>query len=269
MDSPTPSSSGLAKTLIQVAYYHVGAIAERSRQLKRIASKLPPIPFDLTAKNKALLRQFESDGLRAKLLFLPGATHGGGHQDAGDGPVRLRQGPGGDCHRFPTGNPAQAAKSELASIGRRHFSEPDGPKGRLLLHIPAAETKSRREDFIAEVPEHVAQRLRWYRRHILPRLNADLNGDLFVTKKGKRKNQKNHHQSDHQGHRALSRHPHDAAPVPALRGTSYLDENPRTSRRPERCSVTPGARPLGSMSVRRAGVPAAPTTISFSRSARR
>lgn len=49
--------------------------------------------------------------------------------------------------------------------------------------------KSRKDDFVAEVPDHVARRLRWYRRHILPRLNADPNGDLFVTKKGVRKHQ--------------------------------------------------------------------------------
>jgi hypothetical protein len=38
---------------------------------KRLASKLPGIPFDLTAKNKSLLRQLESDRLRASLYFLP------------------------------------------------------------------------------------------------------------------------------------------------------------------------------------------------------
>jgi hypothetical protein len=32
---------------------------------------LPSVPFELTAKNKALLRQFESEDLKAKLLFLP------------------------------------------------------------------------------------------------------------------------------------------------------------------------------------------------------
>ena len=32
---------------------------------------LPTVPFDLTAKNKTLLRQLESERLRAKLLFLP------------------------------------------------------------------------------------------------------------------------------------------------------------------------------------------------------
>jgi hypothetical protein len=50
---------------------------------------------------------------------------------------------------------------------QRHLSEPDGPRGRLLLHIPKDEMKGGREDFTAEVPDDVARRLRWYRRHIL------------------------------------------------------------------------------------------------------
>ena len=35
----------------------------------------------------------------------------------------------------------------------------------------------------------MSHRLRWYRRHILPRLGADVNGPVFVTEKGNRKNQ--------------------------------------------------------------------------------
>ena len=42
---------------------------------------------------------------------------------------------------------------------------------------------------LAEVPDEVAHRLRWYRRHILPRLGADVNGPIFVTEKGIRKSQ--------------------------------------------------------------------------------
>ncbi len=71
----------------------------------------------------------------------------------------------------------------------RHFTEPDGPKNRLMLHIPAAETKSKGADFDAEVPDHVARRLRWYRRNILPRLGGDPNGSLFVTEGGDAKGQ--------------------------------------------------------------------------------
>ena len=108
----------------------------------------------------------------------------------------------------------------------RHFSQPDGPKGRLLLHIPKEETKSRKQDFTAEVPEHVARRLRWYRHHILSRLNADLDGDLFVTEKGCRKDQKTVAiQIIKTIERSLGVHmtPHQFR---HLCGTLYLEENP-------------------------------------------
>ena len=62
---------GLAKTLIQVAQYHTGATTKEISELKRLAANLPPVPFDLTAKNKTLLRQLESERLRAKLYFSP------------------------------------------------------------------------------------------------------------------------------------------------------------------------------------------------------
>src|SRR5262249_38196989 len=45
---------GVAKTLIQVAQYHTGATSKEVDELKRIAGKLPALPFDLTPKNKSL-----------------------------------------------------------------------------------------------------------------------------------------------------------------------------------------------------------------------
>ena len=72
---------------------------------------------------------------------------------------------------------------------QKHFSEPNGSRGRLLLHIAARDTKTKRQDITVEVPDHVARHVRWYRRHVLPRLGADVNGYLFVTKKGSMKGQ--------------------------------------------------------------------------------
>src|SRR6516165_3603168 len=61
----------LAKTLIQVAQYHTGATPLELGELKRLAGNLPAVPDELTDKNKGLLRQLESERLRAKLIFLP------------------------------------------------------------------------------------------------------------------------------------------------------------------------------------------------------
>lgn len=215
----------LASTLVQVAQYHVGASPNDIAHFKRIASKLPSVPLELTPKNKALLRQLESEHLQAKLVFLPDTLMAEVAKNLEKGRVD-----------FVKAQVAIAIDIQLAIALRpknlsclnwsRHFSEPDGPEGGLLLYIPALETKSGKQDFVAEAPQHVAKRLRWYRRHILPRLNADPNGDLFVKPKGSLKGQRTItkqivttierylgvHMTTHQ-----FRH---------YCGTSYLEENP-------------------------------------------
>jgi integrase len=215
----------LAKTLIQVAFYHVGADHEHVARLKFLAAKLPSVPHKLTAKNRALLHQFESDGLRAKLLFLPEQLAAKVTNTLKTGRVDFVNAQVAIAIDFQLAIPLRP--KNLSRLNwQRNFSEPDGPKGRLLLHIPATETKSRRDDFVAEVPDDVAQRLRWYRRHILPHLNADANGDLFVTKKGKKKDQRT---ITKQIIKAIKRHlgihmtPHQFR---HFCGHSYVEENP-------------------------------------------
>jgi integrase len=186
---PNAFVTGLAQTLLQVARHHLPLTAEELSHLRRIAAKLPPIPVDLTLKNKAVLRHFESDQMKAKLHFLPDALQAEVTKALEKG--RLL---------FVEAQMAVAIDIQLAMglrpqnlsalNGRRHFLDPDGPRGRLLLFIPAAEMKSRKHDFVAESPNEVARRIRWYRRTILPRLGADPNGDLFVTAKGIKKDQR-------------------------------------------------------------------------------
>jgi integrase len=179
----------LMQTFLQVAQYYLDAAAEEIAELKRIASKLPSLPHELTAKNKALLLQFDSEALRAKLLFLPDKLMAEVAKDLEGARVD-----------FIKAQVAIAIDLQLAlglrpqnltSLNwQRHFLQPDGPKGRLRLHLPKEEMKSRSKDHTVEVPEDVAKRLRWYRRHILARLDIDSNGDLFVSGKGRRKDQK-------------------------------------------------------------------------------
>jgi integrase len=193
--------------------------------LRGIASKLPQIRFELTPKNKALLRQFESDRLRAELLFLPERLVADVTKALASGKLDFVKAQVALAIDFQLAIPLRP--QNLSRLNwQRHFSEPDGPRGRLLLHIPKIEMKGGREDFNAEVPDDVARRLRWYRRHILTRLNSDVNSDLFVTSKGVRKDQKTVtiqitrliadllgiHMTVHQ-----FRH---------LAGASYLDANP-------------------------------------------
>lgn len=215
----------LARTLIQVAKFHVGMAADEIGTLKRLASKLPSVPFDLTAKNKALISQLESARLRANLIFLPDKLTEAVIED-----LKLSR------VRFVWAQVAVAIDILLAAPLRaqnlcplrwaRHFSEPDGPKGRLILHIPAPETKTGKNDYVAEFPPEVARRLRWYRARIMPLLAADPNGFLFVTKSGGLKTQETLSQqivetiADHVGvHMTPHQFRHFAA-------TLYLEERP-------------------------------------------
>ena len=178
----------LGKTLTQVAKHHIDAPNEQMERLKAIAAMLPAVPFDLTEKNKAVLRQFESKSVQARLFFLPQKLM----SEAADSMDKRR-------FRFVDAQVAIAVDIDLVAPLRpqnlcslnwdRHFSEPDGPKGPLLLRIPAEETKTKTRELVFYLPEDVARRLRWYRRNILPRLNGDSHGDLFVTENGTRKGQ--------------------------------------------------------------------------------
>jgi len=67
---PNAFAVGIARTLIHIARYHVGVTDEQHKRLKKIAAKLPAIPFDLTAKNKGLLAELENEQVRARLLCL-------------------------------------------------------------------------------------------------------------------------------------------------------------------------------------------------------
>jgi integrase len=185
---PNAFAGGIATTLIQVARYYAALGSAEIDELKRIAARLPPVPFDLRPKNKALLRKLESDRLRASLVFLPDRVITRAKKD----PERL-------LRRFVDIQVAIAVAIALVTPLRpenlsrlnwqRHFGEPDGPKGQLLLHIPAEETKTRKRELIFELPGDVAKTIRWYRRTVLPVLGADETGDLFVTRKGRPKSQ--------------------------------------------------------------------------------
>ena len=86
--------------------------------------------------------------------------------------------------------PCRCRPQNLSSLSWQHnFSEPNGPREQLLLHIAASDTKTKRQDIVSEVPNEIAHRLRWYRRHVLPRFGAGVNGYLFVTESGSRKRQ--------------------------------------------------------------------------------
>jgi site-specific recombinase XerD len=215
----------LAKTLIQVAQFHTGATSTEIGELKRLAGNLPAVPNDLTDKNKALLRQLESERVRAKLLFLPERLTEDVAKDLERDRVRFVDAHVAIAIDILLATPLRPQNLSALSW-RDNFSEPNGPRGKLVLHIAARHTKTKKQDFITEVPDEVARRLRWYRRHVMPRLGADEKGHLFVTESGWRKRQET---ISKQITDALAQHigihmtPHQFRHFGA---TSYLDRHP-------------------------------------------
>jgi hypothetical protein len=185
---PNAFAISIAKTLIDVAKFQVRVSPEDVAELKRLLGKLSPVPLDLTEKNKVLIAELESERTRARLYQLP-------EELLGEASRKL------DGSRLPFVAAQVAVAVDVLLVAplrpqnlarlnwRKHFTEPNGPWGALLLHIPAQETKTKKRDLIFELPPDVAKRLRWYRKNLLPRLGADPNGDLFVVQGGQRKAQ--------------------------------------------------------------------------------
>ena len=186
--APNAFLESLGRTLIQVAQHHVGLSNDEVATLKLLRARLPAIPFDLTAKNKALLTQLESERLRGKLIFLPDRLVDMAAKDLENGRLRFVWAQVAIAIAVLLAAPLRAQNLSNLHWGR-HFREPDGPKGRVILHIPAPETKTGKKDYVAEVPNEVAKHVRWYRTRMMPELGADPNGFLFVSKGGGHKSQ--------------------------------------------------------------------------------
>ena len=220
---PSAFLDSLARALLQIAKYHVGLAGDDLQRLRNLVRKLPKVPADLIEKNKALIRQFESMDLRAKLLFLPERLFKlvTANLDAARLPFVMAQ----VALAVDVLLVAPIRPENLCNlVWRQHFSEPNGPNGPLVLHLTAEETKNKRAH-TTELDPDVARRLRWYRNEILPRLRADPNGPLFASRGGRMKCQETISQ---QITEALARHvgihmtPHQFRHVAA---TFYLEEH--------------------------------------------
>lgn len=183
---------GLGKTLIAIAKTYLRLDQPELAQLKKLIGKLTPVPFDLTEKNKKLLRHFDDDRNIAALFHLVDKLFE-------NAKYRL------DNQLSCFHNPAQAGlaiailmaapirSQNLVTLNwRRHFhstGSANGKKNDLRLIIPASETKTRRRDCIFGVDAWLQKRIDWYRRNILPAINADPNGDLFARPSADRRSQ--------------------------------------------------------------------------------
>lgn len=216
----------LAKTLIDVARYQVRVSDARLAELKKLASRLPPVPFDLTKKNKALLHELEDERMRARLVYLPDQLMRDVKAKLKSG-ARLRHAEAQVAVAIELLLSAPLRPQNLVDLNwSRNFKEPQGPKGNLLLYIPKDATKTKRRELIFEIPPELAANLRFYRREVLPQLGGDPNGDLFVVKGGGRKSQETLSEQITEAVRkvvGIHMTPHQFRHVAAM---LYLDEHP-------------------------------------------
>jgi integrase len=185
---PNAFATTLARTLLDVARYQVKLPPPAMQELKAIAAKLPAMPFELTAKNKALLSGLESDRVKARLLFMPQTLIQGAQAKLKAGRSGLVEAQVAIAVDILLVAPLRP-QNLIALNWSKHIREPNGSKGALSLFIPKQETKSGKRDLTFEIPAETAQRIRWYRREILGGLGADIQGPLFVNKHGLAKSQ--------------------------------------------------------------------------------
>jgi excisionase family DNA binding protein len=185
---PNAFATGLAATLLQVARYAVDLPQNELGHLKLIVSKLPTLPPDLTEKNKKLLRELESDRVKARLLHLPATLLAETRKSLTKGRLRHADAAAGVAIAILLCAPLRP--QNLATLNwRRHFSEPNGVTGQIILYIPKEETKTKKRDLVFELPSDVGKLIRWYRREMHSRVGADPDGSLFVNGDGKPKSQ--------------------------------------------------------------------------------
>lgn len=185
---PSAFAEAVGKTLLSIARHHVRCGDDHLAELKCILGRLPGLPFDLTEKNKACLRELDCEHRLSTLLNAPEQIIREANGELGSGRIPLVE---AQCAiAIDILLVAPLRPQNLARLNfTLHVREPDGPRGRMQLLIPARQTKTRRRDLAFEIPPDVAERLRWYRRRVLPAVGADPKGDIFVTFNGLPKGQ--------------------------------------------------------------------------------
>ncbi|MEW9837522.1 tyrosine-type recombinase/integrase [Mesorhizobium marinum] len=185
---PNAFATSIAKTLIAVAKYQVRVSFDELARLKKLAARLPAVPFDLTAKNKSLVQALHDERKLASLVALPETLFA---------EAKRLHAAGKPCH--PCAHVALAiallliapmrSQNLIALNWRTHVREFSGPRGALQLLIPASETKTGRQDHSFELDGRTSEMLRWNRKVLLPASGADPDGDVFALPGGKRRGQ--------------------------------------------------------------------------------
>ena len=182
---PNAFATAIAKTLIAVAKHHVRVEPEELTRLKKLAAKLPAVPFDLTAKNKSFIQAVRDENVLGALVGLPSLLFvEGKRRFANDLSAHVVAHAGLAIALLLI---APMRPQNLVALNwRRHVREFRGPRGVLTLLIPATETKTKRSDLFYELDDKASAMLRWNRKVLLPSIDADPEGDVFAQPGGKR-----------------------------------------------------------------------------------
>jgi integrase len=180
----------LIQCLMAVAELHVklkpGEIADLKKKTKRYRHS----PVGLTQKNKTLLRQFDDETLCAKLFRLPDQLMREGRElMAHDLAKAARHFQAGLAIGILLNAPMRSQNLIPLNLGCHIQFDRGKAKARIL--IPAAETKSNRMDLFFELSEQLSEALRWYQSKMLPALQANSHGRVFVQPGGAARSQAN------------------------------------------------------------------------------
>ena len=175
----------IATTLVSMAREWVKVGPEKLDRLKLLRSRLPRLPRGLVDKNQKLLRRFEDPETEARFVNLPHAIW-----------REARSSRRCDIHMLVKAQVAIAVylqmtlpmrpKNLLSLSLLRHFHEPAGAKGVMIVVIPPEETKTS-EPITFRVPEELARWIREFRDRIYPAIASGKPDKLFARPDGVRK----------------------------------------------------------------------------------
>ncbi|VVT02515.1 site-specific integrase [Rhizobium sp. EC-SD404] len=180
----------LVQCLMAVAELHVKLAAAEIAVLKKKTKHFRHSPVGLTQKNKTLLRHFDDETLCAKLFRLPDQLMRKGRElMARDLAKAARQFQIGLAIGILLNAPMRSQNLIALDLGCHIKFDRGKAKARIL--IPAAETKSKRMDLFFELSEHLSEALLWYQNNMLPALQANSHGQVFVQPGGDGRSQAN------------------------------------------------------------------------------
>lgn len=180
---PGPQTQGIATILMILAKTWCEAPPEQIEELKKLRAKLPALKQGMVEKNRNFLNAFEDPRLQARFMAIPDLLW----REATSSKTR----PGRSLVAaqlsllFGIVTVVPLRLKNLAALSfTDNLSWPRGPKGPALLFVPGADMKNA-EDYTAELPATLAQRLLIYRTRIAPEVLGHMPDHLFVTQDGK------------------------------------------------------------------------------------